>query len=409
MTLRGEFQPVFTLTPGPVGATAPTLAALGRPLLHHLDPAFRRLYGEAVQMLGAAYGTQDAPVILPGEAVAGLEAAAASLIGARDVVLNLVSGPYGSAFGALAARYAAEVVEVRVPYDQTVHSEAVRAALADRPDVGIVSVVHCETPAGTVNDLDAIASVVAEHGALLVVDAVATFAGMPCDVTGWQADLVVAAPQKCLGGPPGLSLLHVSDAAWRHMEGNPAAPRSSVLSLLDWRDAGDPARPFPYTPPVSEVAGLHACLEQYLAKGPAAVWARHAATAGAVRAAVQALGLPLWPAVPATCADTVTAVQIPAGVDVASVRAIARSEAGVMFSGGQHELGGQVLQIAHMGPSAYPLSPVIAVTALGHALRRAGAHADVGAAVEAALATWPDPDRLVTSSPRQGPARPKGW
>jgi pyridoxamine---pyruvate transaminase len=391
--VRAASEPVFTLTPGPAGATAPTLAALGRPLLHHLDPAFRELYAETVQLLRAAFGVRPSPVILPGEAVAGLEAAAASLIRADDVVLNLVSGPYGAAFGALARRHAAEVVEVRVPYDSTVASDEVRAALSRRPDVAIVSVVHCETPAGTVNDLDAIARVVAEHGALLVVDAVATFAGQRCDITGWQADLVVAAPQKCLGGPPGLSLLHVSDEAWRHMKGNPTAPRSSVLSILDWRGAAELARPFPYTPPVSEIFALHACLGQYLAEGPAAVWARHSATARAVRAGTEALGLRLWAASPGTCADTVTAVRVPGGVDAAELRAVARAESGVMLSGGQPELGGQVVQIAHMGPSAYPLSPVIAVTALGHALRRLGADADIGRAVEAAVATWPVPDR----------------
>ena len=378
--------PVFTLTPGPAGATAPTLAALGAPLLHHQDPAFVRLHAQATELLRTAFGTQGPPVILPGEAVAGLEAAAASLIRGDDVVLNLVSGPYGAAFGALARRHAGEVVEVRVSYDTAVRAAEVRAALARRPDVAIVSVVHCDTPTGIAGDLDAIAGVVAGHGALLVVDAVATFAGMPCDVTGWQADLVVAAPQKCLGGAPGLSLLHVSDAAWRHMEGNPAAPRSSVLSILDWRDAGQPGRPLPYTPPVAEIVALHACLEQYLAEGPDAVWARHSATAAAVRAGVEALGLDLWAARSATKADTVTALKVPPGVDVAQLRAVARAESGVMFSGGQPELGGQVMQIGHMGPSAYPLSPVIGLVALGRALRRLGAHADIGGAVEAALA-----------------------
>jgi pyridoxamine--pyruvate transaminase len=55
-----------------------------------------------------------------------------------------------------------------------------------------------------------------------------------------------------------------------------------------------------------------------------------------------------------------------------------------------------VLQIGHMGPAAYPLSPVIALTALGQALRRLGAKADIGAAVEAALAaeeSQPGPPR----------------
>ncbi len=390
--------PVFTLAPGPVGATAPTLAAMAAPLLHHLDPAFRRLYAETLALLQEAFGTQSAPVLLPGEAVVGLEATAASLIRQDDVVLCLISGPYGAAFAALARRYAADVVEVGVPYDAVVPPQDVAAALDRRPDVTIVSAVHCDTPAGTVNDIDQIARVVADHGALLVVDAVATFAGSPCDVAGWRAGVVVAAPQKCLGGPPGLALLHVSDDAWRHMAGNSRAPRSSVLSVLDWRDVAEPTRSFPYTPPVPEIAALHACLRQYLAEGPAAVWARHSAAARAVRAGTGALGLPLWAADPATCSDTVTAVRVPAGIDMARLRALARGQAGVMLSGGQPELGGQVLQIAHMGPSAYPLSPVIAVTALGQALRWLGADADVGGGVEAVLASWPALDQIESSS-----------
>jgi pyridoxamine---pyruvate transaminase len=56
-----------------------------------------------------------------------------------------------------------------------------------------------------------------------------------------------------------------------------------------------------------------------------------------------------------------------------------------MLSGGQGDLAGTVLQIGHMGLGAYPLSPVIAVTALGRALRALGANAGIGAAVEAAV------------------------
>jgi pyridoxamine--pyruvate transaminase len=77
-------------------------------------------------------------------------------------------------------------------------------------------------------------------------------------------------------------------------------------------------------------------------------------------------------------------------VDEAEVRAVARAESGVMLAGGQGALRGRVLQIGHMGPAAYPLSPVIGLTALGRALRRLGAPADVGAAVEAAVAAWDD-------------------
>ena len=353
--------------------------------MHHLDPAFGALYAETVELLRQAFETGPSPVILQGEAVVGLEAAAASLIGSADVVLNLVSGMFGRGYGDWARRYAREVIEIEVPYDSAVPAASVAAAFSRRPDITVVSVVHCETPAGTVNDLDAIAAVVAEHGALLIVDAVASFGGMRCDFTSWQADLVVVAPQKCLGGPPGLSLLHVSEAAWAHMAANPAAPRGSALSILDWRDAHRPDRPFPFTPSVTDIYGLHACLQQYLAEGAEAVRRRHRVAARAARAGAEALGLRLWARDPAIRSDTVTAVRVPDGIDERAVRAHARAESGVMLSGGQGDLAGIVLQIAHMGPAAYPLSPVLALTAIGRALRALGAQADLGAAVEAAV------------------------
>ena len=88
-------EPVFTLATGPAGSTPATQAALAQPVLHHTDPAFRALYAETVTLLREAFGTSADPVIFPGEAVVGIEAAAAALIGPDDVVLNVVSGIYG--------------------------------------------------------------------------------------------------------------------------------------------------------------------------------------------------------------------------------------------------------------------------------------------------------------------------
>jgi pyridoxamine--pyruvate transaminase len=144
-------DPAFNLTSGPAGATAATLAALGRPILHHLDPAFGALYQQTVELLRRAFGTRESPVILQGEAVVGLEAAAASLIGPGDVVLNLVSGMYGRGYGDWARRYAREVIEIEVPYDSSVPAVSVADAFRLRPDITVVCVVHCETPCGTVN------------------------------------------------------------------------------------------------------------------------------------------------------------------------------------------------------------------------------------------------------------------
>jgi pyridoxamine--pyruvate transaminase len=386
MQQTDHHAPRFNLTGGPSGATAATLAALGSPIMNHLDPAFGALYEETAELLRQAFGTAGTPVIIHGEGVVGLEATAASAIGPGDVVLNLVSGVFGKGYGHWARRHAREVIEVEVPYDSRMPPEKVAEAFRLRPDITVVSVVHCETPSGTVNDVDAIAAVTREHGALLIVDTVSSFGGIRCDFAGWGDALAVTAPQKCLGGPPGLSLLHVSDGAWERMAANPAAPRDSVLSILDWRDAHLAGRPFPFTPSVTDVYGLHACLRQYLQEGPEAVLDRHRAAARATRAGVEALGLRLWAGEPAARSDTVTAVRLPGGTDERAVRDHARERSGVLLSGGHGDLSGRLLRIGHMGPSAFSLSAVIAVTAIGRALNALGQPADIGPAVAAAVA-----------------------
>src|SRR3546814_19371980 len=87
-----------------------------------------------------------------------------------------------------------------------------------------------------------------------------------------HADVFITGPGKCLGGTPGVTFMAISEAAWAHMEANPDAPRASILSLLDWKNAWRRTEPFPFTPSVAEISGLSAAIDLYLAEGPEAVW-----------------------------------------------------------------------------------------------------------------------------------------
>ncbi|MCB1347108.1 MAG: alanine--glyoxylate aminotransferase family protein [Maritimibacter sp.] len=380
--------PVFTLTAGPVDAYPEVLRALGTTVLYDYDPAFQAHYENVARKAQAAMGTEVPPLILQGEPVLALEAAAASLIAKEDVVLNLASGVYGKGFGYWAARYAAKVEEIEVAYDTAIDPEAVRAFLADHPEVKVVSVCHHDTPSGTLNDIDAIGAVVAEAGALLIVDAVSSWAGMETSAAACQAGIYVTGPNKCLGCPPALSLVAVSDAAWDKIEANPDAPFASMLSLTDWRNAWKKTEPFPFTPSVAEINGLGAALDRYLAEGPAAVWARHALTAKICREGVKAMGVGLWPASEDIASPTATAVRMPDGIDAGPVLAEARARYGVSMSAGRAETLGKLIRIGHMGPTAQPIYALAAVAALGGALKALGAEVDVGAGLAAAQAAW---------------------
>ena len=379
--------PVFTLTTGPVDAYPEVLRALARPVWYDYDPAFLAHYEAVNAKVQRAFHTTTPPVILQGEPVLGLEAAAASLISRQDVVLNLVSGVYGKGFGYWAARYAGELVELEVPYNEVIDPAAVADLLAKRPDIAIVCLCHHDTPSGTLNPVNEIGAVVRAAGRLFLVDSVSAFGGVRVLPEEASADIFVTGPNKCLGCPPGLSMLHVSERAWAKIDANPDAPEASMLSVSDWRKAHLASEPFPFTPSVSEIYALDAALDVYLNEGEEAVWARHALTARATRAGIAAAGLKLWAARDEIASPTCTAVATPDGVDEPALRALIRDRYGVVLSSGRAETFGRLTRIGHMGPTAKPGYAIVAVSAIVGGMQAMGVRGlDVGAGVAAALA-----------------------
>lgn len=385
MSDRREKEPVFTLSAGPVAAYPRVLRAMSNPIQYDYDAYFQAFYESVARKCSTALRVKDPALILHYEPAAAIEAAAASLIGPDDVVLNLASGVYGKGFGYWSQRYNKELVEIEVPYNEAIDPQQVEDAFKRRPDIRIVSLVHHDTPSGTINPAREIGAIVRKHGGLLLVDAVSSFGGMDIHPADCQADIFITGPGKCLGGAPGLTVVAVSDRAWEHIAANPKAPRASVLSYLDWREAWSKDRPFPFTPSIAEVNGLDAVIDQYLDEGAEAVWQRHAVTAKACRAGMQAMGVKLWAKTEAIASPTTTAVRVPEGMSDKAILGAAKQLYGVAFSAGRGETAGKLIRIGHMGPVAEPFYAVIAVTALGGALRHLGQRIDLNAGIDAAM------------------------
>jgi pyridoxamine--pyruvate transaminase len=378
-------EPLITLSAGPVAAFPRVLRAMSRPVHYDYDPFFQEFYESVTIKCAKALRTKAPTLILHVEPAPGIEAAAASLISPNDVVLNLASGVYGKGFGYWSARYNKELVEIEVPYNEAIDPAQVAEAFRKRPDIKVVSLVHHDTPSGTINPANEIGKIVRDNDALLIVDAVSSFGGMDIHPDACFADIFITGPGKCLGGAPGLTLMAVSDRAWKHIEANPKAPFASVLSLKDWKDAWSKDKPFPFTPSVSEVNGLDAVMDQYLEEGPEKVWHRHALTAKACRAGIKAMGLELWAKTENIASPTCTAVRVPAGIADSDIIAAARERFGVVFSTGRNDTKGKLIRIGHMGPVAEPIYATVAITALGGALRKLGRKTDIAAGIEAAM------------------------
>jgi len=386
--------PVMNLSGGPVEMTSRTLRDMARPMMYHYDPAFIEFFDHTCQLLQQVYRTQYDVVIMQSEAVLGLEAAAACLISPGDKVLNLVSGVYGKFYQDFIEKYGGVTVEVAVPYNEAVDPDDVRRALRDNPGIKFLSVVHSETPSGTVNPVKEIGAIAKEFGVITIVDTVSGLAGEVLSPEEWGMDVAIAGPQKCLGGPPGLSLMAISPAAWQAMEEKRPAPvRGTFLSILDWKTTWLEQRRFPYTPSVSDIYGLESALTQALEEGIEQVAARHATIARACRAGVKALGLELWPAREEIAAPAVTAIKLPVGLVDAQLRQHIRRRYGIMISGGYGELLGQLFRLGHMGQAAHPTYLAAQLAILERSLADLGYPVQWGAGVGAAMATlegWGD-------------------
>jgi pyridoxamine--pyruvate transaminase len=377
-------DPDFTLSAGPVAATPRVLAALGSPIVYHYDPAFLERFRAAERKLADLFLTKNDVLLMQGEAVLGLEAAARALVQPGTKVLNLVQGVFGKGMGYWLKDFGADLHELEAPYNDAVDPVDVERYLDENPGIELVTVVHSETPSGTVCDVSAIGPIAHARGALTLVDCVSSLGGIAFETDAWQLDVCVAGPQKCLGGPPGMSLMTVSEAAWERIRSNPAAPRASFLSMLDWKEQWIDGDKFPFTPSVSDLHGVEAAVDELLEEGLEASIARHEQSASACRAGIRAMGLELWPRSDEIAAACVTAVAVPEGLADVQVRAHCRQRYGVMISGGQG--AGNLVRIGHMATSARGLYPIVGLAALGRTLADLGVQVEIGAGVEAALA-----------------------
>lgn len=375
--------PDFTLSAGPTMAYPRVLAAQGKQITYHYDPAFLEAFRRTERKVAEIFLTKNDVLLMQGEAVLGLEAAARGLVMSGTHVLNLVSGIFGKGMGYWLKDFGAELHELEVPYNDSVDPADVERYLVEHPEIDLLTVVHSETPSGTLHDLSEIGPIAHAHGVMTIVDCVSSLGGIEFRTDDWRVDIAVAGAQKCLGGPPGISLMSVSDAAWERMRANPSAPRASFLSMLDWKEQWIDGEKFPFTPSVVDMHGIEACCDELLDEGLDVSIARHSLAAHACRAGVRAMGLELWPRSEEVTADCVTAIAVPEGLTDTHVRSHCRERYGVMISGGQG--AGNLVRIGHMGPTARSMYPVAGLAAVGRTFADLGASVKVGDGLDAAL------------------------
>lgn len=332
-----------------------------------LDKAFFDFYKETCALLSKAMHTENRALILGGEGILGLEAACASLTEPGDRVLVIDNGIFGRGFGDFVKIYQGQPVLYTTDYHNPVDLAALEAYLEKDHDFKYATVVHCDTPSGVLNDVEAISRLLDRYGILTVADSVAGMFGEPLDLSRSKIDILCGGSQKALSAPPGLTMLWVSDRAFQVMEQRKTPIASFYANILAFKNYYEDFF-FPYTMPISDINGLRVALENYLAD--TTVYERHRLIAAACRKALTAGGIKLY--LDSGWSNTVTVLEVPEGITDAQLLHGMEDDYGIMISGCFDVLAGKVVRIGHMGENAYPEKVAETLAALQGTLEKLG-------------------------------------
>ncbi len=333
--------------PGPVTVAEPVLAAMAKPMVDHRGPEYKALQSAIIDKLKPVFGTTSDVLLLGSSGTGGLEAAVTNMFAAGEKVLACPIGVFGERLLSIAKTWGIDVEVLPTEYGYGVDPAALKARLdADtKHEIKGVLLTHNETSTGTQNPMGPLAEAIRSHGAYSIVDSVSGLAASEFTMDAWGFDVVASASQKALAVPPGAAMIAVSPRAWEKM-----AQTSSPRYYFDLKKARDFAADgqTPWTPPVSICYTLDVALDRYYAEGPANVWARHERYTRANHAAAEALGLSIF-SQPGVHSVTVTAINVPAGIDGNAIRKALRANYNVIIGGGQGKLVGKIIRIGTMG------------------------------------------------------------
>jgi len=356
-----------------------SMAALQTNVYHRTD-AFRQIVLDCRHMLQPFFGSAEAPLILSSSGTGALESALVNLTEVGDKILVINGGKFGERWEKLGQAYQCKVISYTIPWGTVPDTEVLKKHLRDNPDCKAVFFQGNETSTGVAYPVKELAAAIRSvSDAMIVVDAVSSLVAHLIEMDNWSLDAVVAGSQKGFGIPPGLSFVSLSKRAWTRISKRPKF-YFDLAKEKTGQDKGETA----WTPATTLILSLKPALEALSTLGPQGCDEYHARMAQACRNAAEAIGLPLL--AQSHASQALTAVRLPDSMDGSALVKICRDKYGAIFAGGQDQLKGKIIRIAHLGLVDH-LDLIGAIAAFEMGLQNLGYSHALGSGTAAAMRT----------------------
>ena len=337
------------LKPGPVHVPREVLEAGAAPMTHHTAPAFQAIFKPLLKNLRPFFGN-DGPILIQSSSARGaMEASLTNLFNPGDAVAVMVNGRFGLRFAGIAQDMGLVAHPVSPEWRHTASEDAIVDTLTRHPGIKGLIGSMCETGTGVINDLDMVGRMGKRFGVITVIDAVSAAAGMPIRMQEQHIDVCFSGIQKCFMCPPGLALVAINERVWDTI----CASRHyrhyfNWVKMREWIEKPKPQ--MMGTPPESLIRSLACAVSMMHAEGLDNVYARHVLLADAFRAFVHAAGCELAAKDAQYRSNTVSNMELPAGIKAGDVTKRMLENDNVALATGQDSLKDTSVRMGHMGP-----------------------------------------------------------
>ncbi len=350
----------FLHTPGPTHIPDEVLNAMHRQALDPFDGRLHHLAKSCFDDMKEIFRTSGSVFIYAGTGHGGWEAALTNICVPGDTVLVVEIGHFSNNWADHARALGLKTEIILGDWRRAVEpAEVERRLRADTErKIKAVLAVQVDTATGIVTDIREIRAAIdaAGHPALLVVDTIASLAAMPFEMDAWGVDVTIAASQKALMCPPGLTMVAANTRA---LDVATKTPRNQ--RYWDWgnRLGTEYYTKFCGTMPEHHIFALRAALDIIRKRGLEAIFYDHRRFAGAVHAAVDVWSQGGVLAFNATVREqrsvTVTTIRTDPHLNPEIIRSYARERLGLALAGGMSALAGKAFRIGHMGSLNEPM------------------------------------------------------
>lgn len=339
-------MPSFLFSPGPTHIPPEISRELAGEPAHHRSQAFRELFLECQKKLERLFKTSGEVAVLTCSGTGAMEAAVLNTVAEGSEVLIVEGGKFGRRWIDICRKIGCNPKVLSFPAGKASSFEEVETALRKHPMTRAVFLTQTESSTGQLSDIEGISSVIRTNSsAAIIADVFGSLGSDAFDQKSWDIDLAVCGSQKGLMCPPGLGFVSVL-AGFREELIDCRSLYWDLKQYFEYHAQGFT----PFTPAINLIAGIDKSLDIIFEDGLEKRWFEKSCIAQAFRQAVNSAGLKVLPENPSAA---LTVFCLPDNIKDSDVILKLESKTGFRISGGQSELAGNVIRVAHMGAVSY--------------------------------------------------------